>query len=352
MSNKILFIAPSNSIHSIKWIENCIDKKVEVYWISFYRKNELLDSIKDSVNYFEITTFNPLSVYIHLRNILKKNNFSVVHLHYIGRMTYILLFFKIKNFIISPWGSDLKMVKKASIKGLIIKYLFEKANLITVDAAYMKKEVQKFTHKISRIEQINFGTDTNVFYNYNLNKNNVRIVSLRNLETLYDIGTLISASSILYKKYKMKNFTVDIFGQGSQQKNLSNQINKLGLNEIINLKGRYDYKNLPKLLNNYDIYVSTSTSDAGLAASTSEAMACELLIVTADNSENRFWMNDKCGFLFTTSNSNDLADKINEIVNIPVEEKNKFRVNARKKIIKLNSIESEMTKMKALYGIY
>ena len=352
MSNKILFIAPSNSIHSIKWIENFIYKKVEVYWISFYRKKELLDSIKDSVNYFEITTLNPLSVYIHLRNILKKNNFSVVHLHYIGRMTYILLFFKIKNFIISPWGSDLKMVKKASIKGLIIKYLFEKANLITVDAAYMKKEVQKFTHKISRIEQINFGTDTNVFYNYNLNKNNVRIVSLRNLETLYDIGTLISASSILYKKYKMKNFTVDIFGQGSQQKNLSNQINKLGLNEIINLKGRYDYKNLPKLLNNYDIYVSTSTSDAGLAASTSEAMACELLIVTADNSENRFWMNDKCGFLFTTSNSNDLADKINEIVNIPVEEKNKFRVNARKKIIKLNSIESEMTKMKALYGIY
>lgn len=352
MSNKILFIAPSNSIHSIKWIENCIDKKVEVFWISFYRKNELLDSIKDCVNYFEITTLNPLSVYIYLRNILKKNNFSVVHLHYIGRMTYILLFFKIKNFIISPWGSDLKMVKKTSIKRLIIKYLFEKANLITVDASYMKKEVQKFTHRISRVEQINFGTDTNVFYNYNLNKNNVRIVSLRNLETLYDIGTLISASSILYKKYKIKNFTVDIFGQGSQQKNLSNQINKLGLNKIINLKGRYDYKNLPKLLNNYDIYVSTSTSDAGLAASTSEAMACELLIVTADNSENRFWMDDKCGFLFATSDSDDLADKINEILNIPDEEKNKIRVNARKKIIKLNSIESEMTKMKALYGIY
>lgn len=352
MSNKILFIAPSNSIHSIKWIENCIDKKVEVYWISFYRKNDLLDSIKDSVNYFEITTFNPLSVYIYLRNIFKKNNFSVVHLHYIGRMTYILLFFKIKNFIISPWGSDLKMVKKESVKGLIIKYLVEKANLITVDAKYMKKEVQKFTHNISRLEQINFGTDTNVFYNYNLNKNNVRIVSLRNLETIYDIGTLISASSILYNKYKMKNFTVDIFGQGSQQKNLSNQINKLDLNEIINLKGRYDYENLPKLLNNYDIYVSTSTSDAGLAASTSEAMACELLVVSADNSENRFWMNDKCGFLFITSNANDLADKINEIVNISVEEKNKFRVNARKKIVKLNSIESEMTKMKALYAIY
>ena len=104
MSNKILFIAPSNSIHSIKWIENCIDKKVEIYWISFYRKNNLLDSIKDSVNYFELTTFNPLSVYIQLRNLFKKNNFSFVHLHYIGRMTYILLFFKIKNFIISPWG--------------------------------------------------------------------------------------------------------------------------------------------------------------------------------------------------------------------------------------------------------
>ena len=199
----------------------------------------------------------------------------------------------------------------------------------------MKKEVQKFTYKISRLEQINFGTDTNVFYNYNLNKNNVRIVSLRNLETLYDIGTLIKASSILYKKYKMKNFTVDIFGQGSQQKNLSNQINKQGLNEIINLKGRYDYKDLPKLLNYYDIYVSTSTSDAGLAASTSEAMACELLVVTADNSENKLWMDDKCGFLFTTSNANDLADKINEIVNISVEEKNKFRVNARKKSYKI-----------------
>ena len=28
----------------------------------------------------------------------------MIHLHYIGKSTYILLFFKLKNLIISPWG--------------------------------------------------------------------------------------------------------------------------------------------------------------------------------------------------------------------------------------------------------
>ena len=216
----------------------------------------------------------------------------------------------------------------------------------------MKNEIKRFSANINSIEQINFGTNTDFFTNYNLNNKEMRIISLRNLEPLYDIDTLINAVDILSKKYKIKNLSVDIFGQGSQEKALTSLINNKGLNKIIKLRGRYEYRELPQLLNNYGIYISTSTTDAGLAASTSEAMACELTVITADNSENKFWMNDKCGFLFKTGDPDNLAYQINRILNMSIQEKKVYQGNARNKIIKLNSVKSEMTKMKSLYGIY
>ena len=47
MLNNILFIAPSNSIHSHKWI-NFFDKQkdLKISWISFYKKDSNIESLQ------------------------------------------------------------------------------------------------------------------------------------------------------------------------------------------------------------------------------------------------------------------------------------------------------------------
>lgn len=345
MKKKLVFIAPANSVHSKKWIESFLNSKFKIYWISFYKKS--ID-IHDDIEFYEIRT-NLIYSYFKLRKLLNKINPEIVHYHYLGFQLFLIPFLKIKNLITSPWGSDIKFTTKKTIKGYFISKIFNKSKSITVDADFMFNEVKKFEkNNLSKVNRINYGTDIKFFKFNSKNKENVfKIISLRNHEEIYDIDKLILASSIL--KEKNLNISINIFGSGSQSDSLKNLVKKLSLEDIITFSGGYEYSKLPKLLHEYDLYISTSVSDAGLSASTSEAMSSGVSVLTADNSENPFWMNDNCGFLFKTSSVDDLVIKIDEIINMNYEELNAKRLNARKKIETYNNYENEMKKMLNIY---
>ena len=173
---------------------------------------------------------------------------------------------------------------------------------------------------------------------------------MRNLEKIYSIKTLVKSISFLNKNTNYE-FYANIYGNGSEYSNIKSLIDTLNLNKHIKLHGSYNYDQLPKILSSNHIYVSTSLSDAGIAASTSEAMSTGMLVISADNSDNEFWMSNKCGLLFETKNSEDLAAKILEFTSMKLDEKKIFSYNARQKIIKYNSIIGEMNKMSVLYEI-
>ena len=346
MKKKLVFIAPANSVNSKKWIESFLNSKFKIYWISFYNKS--ID-IHDDIEFHEIRT-NLIFSYFKLKKLLNRINPEIVHYHYLGFQLFLIPFLKIKTLVTSPWGSDIKFSKKNTIKGFFISKIFNKSQIITVDADFMFNEVKKFNkNNVSKVNRINYGTDINFFkFNSKIKENVFKIISLRNHEEIYDIDKLILASSILKKKNF--NISINVFGSGSQSDSLKNLVKKLSLEDIITFSGGYEYSKLPKLLHEYDLYISTSTSDAGLSASTSEAMSSGVTILTADNSENPYWMENDCGFLFKTSSSEDLAIRIIEIINMNQDELDLIRLNARKKIEKLNDYNNEMTKMLSIYN--
>ena len=345
MKKKLVFIAPANSVHSKKWIESFLNSKFKIYWISFYKKS--ID-IHDDIEFHEIRS-NLIFSYFKLKKLLNIINPEIVHYHYIGFQLFLIPFLKIKNLVTSPWGSDIKFSKKNTIKGFFISKIFTKSKIITVDADFMFDEVKKFEkNNLSKVNRINYGTDIKFFkFNSKIKENVFKIISLRNHEEIYDIDKLILASSILKKNNF--NININIFGSGSQSDSLKNLVKKLSLEDIITFSGGYEYSKLPKLLHEYDLYISTSSSDAGLSASTSEAMSSGVSVLSADNSENSFWMNDNCGFLFKTSSVDDLVIKINEIINMNQDELDIIRLNARKKIETHNNYENEMKKMLDIY---
>jgi len=346
MKEKLVFIAPANSIHSKKWIESFLNSKFKIYWISFY--NKTID-IHDDIE-FHFLKSNLIYSYFKLKKLLNIIKPEIVHYHYLGFQLFLIPFLNIKNLVTSPWGSDIKFSKKKSIKGFFISKIFNKSKIITVDADFMFGEVEKFSKEnLSKVSRINYGTDIKFFkFNSKIKENIFKIISLRNHEEIYDIDKLILASSILKKNNF--NFCVNIFGSGSQSKSLKDLVKKLSLEDTIVFSGGYEYSKLPKLLHEYDLYISPSTSDAGLSASTSEAMSSGVSVLTADNSENPFWMNDNCGFLFKTSSVDDLVIKINEIINKNQDELDLIRLNARKKIEKFNDYNNEMAKMLSIYN--
>lgn len=346
---KILFIAPSNSIHSKKWIDYFTDLH-EIYWISFYKKTI---ELKPTINYLEIN-----SLYALLLNISKLikfvNKSDLIHQHYLGKYSWLLLIFKKITFV-SPWGSDVKFVQTKSLKGFVIKKVLKKSKIITIDADYMSSHVLKFGEFKEKIKRINFGTDTTFFNYYPIKekqekqeKSTYKIISLRNLEKIYCIEDLICSMEILPLNLKNK-IHLDIYGDGNERKHLENLVESKGLNKIITFKGRYSYQNLPQLLKKYDLYISTSSSDAGLAASTSEAMSCGTLVLSSDNSENIYWIKGN-GMLYKTNDIKDLRDKIIDSINLNFEERKNLIENARKKIVSENDFIGQMEKMEKLYN--
>ena len=345
MKEKILFIAPANSIHSKKWIEAFLKFNYKIYWISFYEKSIEIDP---KIDFFYLKK-NIILNYFSLKKLLNKINPNIVHYHYLGFQLYLIPLLNIKKLITSPWGSDIKFTLKNSLKGIIIQKIFNKSSLITVDAKFMIDEVKKFDIKDNnKIKRINYGTNTETF-NFKIKKRNkiFRIISLRNLEEIYALNDLINAvNNLLLKNH---NIQLDIYGTGSLEKDLKKLVKNLKLDNNIKFKGKYIYEKLPSILKKYDLYVSTSTSDAGLSASTSEAMSSGTLVLSADNSENPFWMSDECGFLFSTKSVSDLTLNIEKIITLDNKTIKKYLLNARKKIEDYNDYFNEMSKMNKIY---
>ena len=347
---RILFISPANSVHSSKWINFfLLNTNYKIIWISFYKKNQNL-FIDKNIDYHELSSNSFFKNYLLLKTILK-NNYHLVHLHYIGKFSYLLLMFNLKKLVISPWGSDLKLVKNRSFKFFLVKKIIDKADIITVDADFMKNEILRFTRKKKNIHRINFGTDTDVFSYYDryLQFSTLKIISLRNLESIYSISTLIKAAKIL--KDTDVAFEIDIYGMGSLKDDLQSLIKSLNLSDSVFLKGKFEYGKLPSILEKYNLYVSTSITDAGIAASTSEAMSTGLIPISADNSENNFWITKDEGLLFKTSSPEDLAETIIEFYKLPFSTKVKMSKNSRKRIIDSNSYRNEMNKMLKIYNV-
>jgi glycosyltransferase involved in cell wall biosynthesis len=173
------------------------------------------------------------------------------------------------------------------------------------------------------------------------------VISLRNLEPIYDVETLIRAIPLVLKEVPDVKFI--IVGKGSEEEKLKNLAKELRISESVRFVGFIPNDELPKYLRTVDVYVSTSLSDAGISASTAEAMACGLPVIITKTGENEKWIEDgENGFLIPVKNSEILAEKIIFLL----ENKNvaqKIGIAARKTIEERNSYFREMSKMEKIY---
>jgi glycosyltransferase involved in cell wall biosynthesis len=140
-----------------------------------------------------------------------------------------------------------------------------------------------------------------------------------------------------------------IVGVGSEETRLKELAKSLGIWENSRFVGFVPNDELPQYLNSMDIYVSTALSDAGLSASTAEAMSCGLPVIVTDVAANKEWVNDGVnGFVIPTKNPELLAQKVIYLLKNDAERK-RFGMANRKIIKTRNDYTKEMGKMENLY---
>ena len=359
---KLCFLASADSIHSVKWISYFCQKNYQVSWISL---TPLTAGEINNIKFYrvpglgKIAPINLLFDTIRLRRLLQEIKPDILHAHYAGANGILAALSGFHPLILTVWGSDILINTKSKIKGPFIKFALRQADLITCDAQHMVGTLNQLGITSDKIKQINFGVDTQKFQpqkqpgsirkQLNLASRPL-IISLRQLEPIYDVSSLIKAIAIVSRK--TPDIACLIIGQGSENKSLRALTQSLDIQDKIIFVGHLPNDQLPKYLAAADIYVSTALSDAGISASTAEAMACGVPVIVTDTGENKKWIHSgHNGFIIPAQNPKALAAKIIWLLQNP-RTRQSFGQRGRQTIQQKNDYYQEMAKMEKIYQIY
>ena len=170
---------------------------------------------------------------------------------------------------------------------------------------------------------------------------------MRALDPIYDIGTLLAAIPTVTQSVPETRFV--IVGDGPQRSELEQLADSLGVTSLVRFVGRLSDKDMVRYAASASVYVSTSLSDGGLAASTAEAMACGVPPVVTDFGDNASWVNHGVtGFLFPCSDAATLSARLIEVLS-DQDLARRLGVGARHTIVERNNVDTEMQKVEEIY---
>ena len=361
---RILFIASAESVHSRKWITYFADKGHHVLWISLHGGDEHL-AVHPNINL--VATAAGLSgllvAFARLQRMIRDFSPDVTHVHSVGTYGLAGAVLGRRPMVMSPWGSDINMNEKHLIKRGLLRFILKRADLVTADATYILEASSSLGREDTRYERINFGVDTRVYSPEAASRSafelahltgcetfaveNFNIVSTRNFHPVYDVACLIRAMPQIMSAHPKARLY--LAGKGPEESNLRWLCADLGLAHAVSFVGHVDQARMPAFLAGMDVFVSTSTSDAGIAASTAEAMACGVPVVITDVYENGDWLDDgRAGFLFPEGDSSELAAAVIRLAEMDQAGLRQMAESARKKICEENCLNTEMRRMEKL----
>lgn len=355
---KIVFLASAASVHSHKWINYFASKGHQVYWLSLTPPSY---EIMPSIRFIEVSSkskaISIIKATILLKKLIKQELPDIVHAHYAGTYGLIGALSGFENFFTTVWGSDILFAGREFGKRIFIKYILSCSKIITCDAYHMIEALKALGVEDNKIKIIYFGIDTKRFRpipkdaaivkSWNCESSDFLVISLRNFEPVYDVETLIRAIPLVLVRVPNAKFL--IAGSGRQEDYLKSLAKDLSVDGQVRFLGKYDNTKLPAYLCSTDAYVSTSLSDAGIAASTAEAMACGVPVIVTDSGENNLWIKDgENGFIVPVKSPEILAERIIALAK-DREIARKFGAAGREIIVEKNDYSTEMQKMEYCY---
>lgn len=257
-----------------------------------------------------------------VRRLVKKIEPDIMHAHYIGVPAYLGIASGFHPLVLTAWGSDIMINPEQSIlRRILTKYALKRVDGIISVSLALKEEIIKLGAAPNKIKVIPMGIDIQKF-SRGLRKDALLreidivdspvVISVRNLEPIYDVETFIKAIPLVLREVPNAKFIIG--GTGKQRSYLESLAQTLGISGSIKFTGWISDSEFPSYLASSDVYVSTSLSD-GTSVSLLEALACELAPVVTDIPANQPWVTDgENGFLVTINDYKMLAKRIIDLL--------------------------------------
>jgi len=364
---RICFVAGPGSIHTQRWAVWLANRGHEVHLVfphSFLRASTL--QIPGAVMHPVYTTpvfcksshllLQPID-HFRMRRLLGTIRPDILHAHYARDYGFRAAGTGFHPLVITVWGSDVLVDPLHNrLVRWEVKRTLRKADLITCDADHIIPAIRGLSGPRADIRIVNFGIDTSLFapgppdhdLKDRLGLAGKRVViSTRSLRPIYDIATLIRSIPYILRNVPEAAFV--IVGGGPESDHLRALAQSLGVADDVRFIGTVPNNQLPSYLCMSEAYVSTALSDAGIAASTAEAMACGLPVVISDFGDNAKWVREgEGGFLFPCGEHEALADRLVRVLGEPQLAATAATVN-RETVLERCDRDTEMGRMEQYY---
>jgi glycosyltransferase involved in cell wall biosynthesis len=292
---------------------------IKVYRFPFYARDKLLIEYK-KIPYLRMILYYITGVFLTIY-VMLKNKCDLIHVHWaiptglIG--VWVSRILK-KSIVVTIHGSDLRLAleRPGFLKEIFI-YVCKNAAHLNCVSNVQKKEMEQLGIVGEKISTIPMGVDEVFFKGGKERKIESKrgpfiVLSNRSLLPMYNVSLLIRAVPLILKEEPGTKFL--IAGDGLEKESLSMQVKSLNLSAFVHFLGQVPPREMPRLLAETDVYVSTSPYD-GTSVSLLEALASGAFPVVADIPSNREWIADgDNGFLIPQENENMLAKRILEAI--------------------------------------
>lgn len=362
---KICYLGDASAEHLRRWSKIFAQMGYEVHVITF--NPIILDGYTPVIVHLLNKRFkkgdiisrllNYVPLLKEIKKLIKTIKPDILHSHSAGGYSWMGMFSGFHPFIISPWGTDIFVdVFKSKLEGFLTKLAMKKADRIHCDGENTRSSIINLGIDSNKIFIATFGVDIYKFISianysilrkkYNIDNSKV-VISTRTLNPVHNVESFVNAIPIVLSKMPDTKFI--ILGSGSDEDYLKIMMESLDIEKSVIFLGKVNEEQMIEVLQISDLYVSTSLYESGLAASTAEAMACELPVINTNTGDIDNWIeNGNGGYIIPARCPEVLADRIIHLLHHDAERVLSGKRN-REIILKKNNIYVEMKKVETEY---
>ena len=357
---KIIFLGEAGSIHTIRWVNSLSEKGIEVILVSLKGEVDTVGKINDNVKVIYLPFGTKLGYYLNIfafKKIISKEKPDLINAHYASGYGTLGRLSGFNKKLLNVWGSDVyDFPNESKIKKRIIEKNLKNYTAIASTSYCMAEETKKYLeNKSKEIFITPFGVDTEKFKNLNIEKkeNEITIGIVKTLTEKYGIEYLIKAIKELenilgienYKKIKLL-----IYGKGELKNKLEDLTKELQIEDKVIFKGYISNEDVPKALNEMDIFVVPSILDSesfGVAAV--EAMACEIPVIASSVGGLKEVIVDKeTGYLVPKKDHKEIAKYLKKLI-LDKNLRTSLGKNGRKRVLENYDWNSNVDYMIKIY---
>lgn len=285
---RILYVAPSCSVHTRKWCDWFCARGYEVHVATFDR-----DEINGAITHHMGTVARPdsndgaklayLAAIRELKRIEREVNADIVHVHYASSYGTIASFALEGPYFLSVWGADVyDFPKKSPFHRALIRRSLRKASYLMSTSRAMAEEASSYTDK--RFEITPFGVDPEVFFpSEKEDREGFVVGTVKGLSSKYGIDILLRACALVLAKCPELPLKVKIAGKGPDERNLKDLACELGIEHKVEWLGFVEPADVPSVWQSLDVAVVPSILESeSFGVSAVEAQACAVPVIVSD----------------------------------------------------------------------